>query len=193
MKKFLALALALVMLLAVAVPASAADLMADQTSDVGDVSVVYDGTTVQVDFTINAAATIGDIVDTGDWVMTETQIYVGDKAPKKSAPGSFPCIYEGDSVTGSYTITLSDLGITDSPTPLYVAIHATLANTVEGIIGYNDDGSAILGNVPVEESAWVFLTADEASVAGAANGAAFTGTSKSWANLFTLPLSTVTP
>ncbi len=84
MNKFLALALALVMLLAVAVPASAADLMADQTSDVGDVSVVYNGTTVQVDFTINAAATIGDIVDTGDWVMTETQIYVGAEAPKRA-------------------------------------------------------------------------------------------------------------
>ena len=61
---------------------------------------------------------------TSGWAMTTTHLYVGARAPKKSAPGQFPFKHEGlNYVTQDvYEIPLSTFGTNVSQ--LYIAAHA---------------------------------------------------------------------
>ena len=89
------------------------DLIADGGADgdqidVGDLSVSYDGSNLNIVFTT---------VD--GWEMDETHLYVGAAAPTKSSPGKFPYKHEelGWVTSDSYSIALA-------PGDYYIAAQA---------------------------------------------------------------------
>lgn len=141
---------ALVMMTMVATPSPAladeytcepytTELYADQTLDVGEVTVLSDGVNLTVTYT----------VDDPDWYLTDTHLYVGTRAPKSSAPGRFPYKQSGlADADYTFTVPLAMLGATPTTT-LYIAAHSV----VETIVGYGDpsmdDFNALLPVDPV--------------------------------------------
>jgi hypothetical protein len=100
------------------------DLIADggaggEQLDVGDLSVSYDGSNLNIVFTT---------VD--GWEMDETHLYVSAAAPTKSSPGKFPYKHEelGWVTSDSYSITLS-------PGTYYIAAQAEVRKWL-----YYDEG-----------------------------------------------------
>jgi len=93
------------------------DLLVDQTTDVGDVSVWNDDNYLYVKFDT-----------TGNWYMIETNLYIDTSPP--SAPISYDySTPHADVQTYTYSIPLTwDVGV-----ELYIAAHALVYNT--GIIG----------------------------------------------------------
>jgi len=122
MKRFIILSIVLLVLAGFAITSSANGviLFADQTLDVGNLTLVVSGTDLVVTYNI-----------TLPWVLGETHLYVGTSKPTKSAPGRFPYGPE-DAIGGVYTIDLTDF-ITDFtvPTTLYIAAQAEVTNPTE--------------------------------------------------------------
>ena len=92
MRKSITLILALASLLVVLFAGTALagttvvePLMAGQNTQVGTVTISDDGTSLTVEY---------DITEDG-WFLSTTHVYVGLKAPAKSAPGQFPYKHEG--------------------------------------------------------------------------------------------------
>ena len=136
MKKFIVLSIVLLILAGFGITSSAevVTLLADQTIEVGTLTVEVVGGNLEVTYTITAP-----------WVLGETHLYVGDTAPKKSAPGQFPYGPESpeyaEIVDGvKYTIDLADfVGI------LFIAAQAEVINPEE----IDPDTE-----LPIEETAW---------------------------------------
>jgi len=137
MKKFIVLSIVLLMLAGFAITSSANGviLFADQTLEVGNLTLVVSGTDLVVTYNIISP-----------WVLGETHLYVGTSKPTKSAPGRFPYGPEV-AIGGVYTIDLTNF-ITDFtvPTTLYIAAQAEVTNPTE------DDPNT--GEPPREETAW---------------------------------------
>ncbi len=131
MRKFIVISIVLLMLAGFGITSSAVTLWADQTIDVGTLTVEID---VNGDLVVTYAIT-------APWVLGETHLYVGTAAPKKSAPGQFPYGPE-DAVGGVYTI---DLSIFEGVFPLYIAAQAEVTNPTE-----IDPDTGL----PIEETAW---------------------------------------
>jgi hypothetical protein len=115
------------------------DLIADGGADgeqlnVGDLSVSYDGSNLNIVFTT---------VD--GWEMDETHLYVSTAAPTKSSPGKFPYKHEelGWLTSDPYSIALA-------PGDYYIAAHAE----VRLLTGY--DTTDPLNPIPIYryESLW---------------------------------------
>ena len=134
MRKFIVISIVLLMLAGFGITSSAMDvtLWADQDLDVGTLTVEVVGTDLVVTYAITAP-----------WVLGETHLYVGELAPKKSAPGRFPYGAE-DAVDGVYTIPLADLDAEAGDT-LFIAAQAEVENP--------DEIDPITG-LPREESVW---------------------------------------
>ena len=117
MRKFIVISIVLFMLAGFAITSSAdvVTLYADQTLDVGTLTVEVVGTDLVVTYAIDSP-----------WVLGETHLYVGTSAPTKSAPGRFP--YGADDVAeeGKYVIDLE--GFTGT---LYIAAHAEVTHSTE--------------------------------------------------------------
>ena len=159
MKKLVALALvtmlAFTTAIAVAGIPKTTELLADQTLDVGGVSVSDDDVNLTVKY-----------VTTDGWVINETHLAVAESA------AAIPQTKKGNPIPGQfeYKNESQDLGITEytyvipfplsweAGTELYIAAHAEVAHL-------NDTGF-----VDQEETAW-------------GNGTSFTG--KNWAMYFT--------
>ena len=131
MRKFIVISIVLLMIAGFAITSSAMDvtLWADQDVDVGTLTVEVIGDDLVVTYAITAP-----------WVLGETHLYVGELAPKKSAPGRFP--YGPDDVAeeGKYVIDLE--GFTGT---LYIAAQAEVTNPDE----IDPDTE-----LPREESVW---------------------------------------
>ncbi len=154
MKKFIVISIVLLMLAGFAITSSAdvVTLLADQDLDVGTLTVEVIGDDLVVTYAITAP-----------WVLGETHLYVGELAPKKSAPGRFP--YGPDDVAeeGKYVIDLE--GFTGT---LYIAAQAEVTNPDE-----IDPDTGL----PREESLW-------------ANGTQIRS-GKNWATYFTFVVPAV--
>ena len=135
------------------------DLIADGRDtalDVGDLTVDTDGT---ITFQIDEVNT--------DWLLEETHLYVGDKAPVKSAPGKFP--YKNEVLGGESSVVYSvDLAAydVDGDGIVYVAAHAALIMQ----IGEDPDTGEPIYDY---ESAW-------------AQGDEAIGKGKNWATCFSV-------
>jgi hypothetical protein len=103
-------------------------LYAGQHTDVGVVTVTDNGDTLTVTYEIDGT----------DWAITETHLYVGEEAPKKSAPGQFGYGDEGlATFSVSYEIDLADF----SSDELVIAAHAVVQETFGGEVdldGFSD-------------------------------------------------------
>jgi len=137
MRKFIVISLVLLMIAGFGITSSANGviLFADQTLEVGNLTLVVSGTDLVVTYNIISP-----------WVLGETHLYVGTSKPTKSAPGRFPYGPEV-AIGGVYTIDLTNF-ITDFtiPTTLYIAAQAEVTNPTE-----NDPNT---GEPPREETAW---------------------------------------
>ena len=138
------------------------DLIADgreTASDVGDLTVAADGT---ITFQIDDGST--------DWRLEETHLYVGDKAPAKSAPGRFT--YKNEELGGvaldEYNVDLAAADA-DGDGIVYIAAHAGLIMQ----IGVDPDtGEPIYA----DETAW-------------AQGDEPIGKGKNWATCFSVTVT----
>ncbi len=129
MKKILAIVLTMVLLIgfyptAVAHAGTAMELplTAGQTTQVGTITVVDDGSNLTVTY-----ATLPD------WTLTETHLYIDTVVPKNAAPGRFPYKHTGlSAATDTYTIPIS-VGTT-----YHIAAHAVVQNDGSGaIVGWD--------------------------------------------------------
>ena len=151
MKRFIVLSIVLLMLAGFAITSSAVTLpvpvplpttvtlFADQTLDVGTLTVAFDGTNLVVTYAMNPWNSVEE-----GWELLETHLYVGIDPPTKSAPGRFPY----DAINGVYEI---DLG-SDFPGAftLYIAAHAEI-----GMVDEFGDPICYEGtDVQIEETAW---------------------------------------
>jgi len=119
MKRFIILSIVLLVLAGFAMTSLAAEvvtLFADQDVDVGTLTVDIINGDLVVTYAISAP-----------WVLGETHLYVGESAPKKSAPGRFPYGPE-EAVVGVYTIPLDDF---NGATILYIAAQAEVTHSTE--------------------------------------------------------------
>ena len=134
MRKFIVISIVLLMLAGFAITSSAEDvtLLADQTIDVGTLTVEVVGDNLVVTYAI-----------TPPWVLGETHLYVGELVPKKSAPGRFP-YGPDDAVDGVYIIPLVVLGA-EVGDILVIAAQAEVTNPDE----IDPDTE-----LPREESVW---------------------------------------
>jgi len=146
------------MLAGFAITSSAVTLLADQTIDVGTLTVEIDGGNLEVTYTITNL----------EWELLETHLYVGYTNPEDltSAPGQFPYSEEHDPavLTFTYIIPISEIDsyslkggkkwVVDDegePDEIYIAAQAEIG-MVDG------DGNPVL-DVPeigeqIEETAW---------------------------------------
>ena len=159
MKKFIVISIVLLMLAGFAITSSAevVTLLADQTVEVGTLTVVVVGDNLEVTY---------EITDPG-WELLETHLYVGKTDPKDltSAPGQFP--YSElplSTISQTYTIALSDIDsyelvkgkkwhAEDNPgiglaDVIYIAAQAEIGMVDNGEPVLDDDGEQI------EETAW---------------------------------------
>jgi hypothetical protein len=139
MKKFIVLSIVLLMLAGFGITSSAevVTLLADQTIEVGTLTVEVVGGNLEVTYTITAP-----------WVLGETHLYVGDSVPAKSAPGRFP-YGPDDAVDGVYIIPLADLDA-EVGDILVIAAHAEVTNP--------DEIDPVTELPPREETAWADVT-----------------------------------
>ncbi|MBI4188119.1 MAG: hypothetical protein HY529_02820 [Chloroflexi bacterium] len=126
MKKILALLAIAILTLVLATPALAqvslpftTNLIADGRGEapvVGTLTVAADGT---ITYQIDEAST--------GWRLQETQLYVGDAAPAKSAPGQFPNKHEelGGVASDSYIVDLAAADLNGDGI-VFIAAHAGL-------------------------------------------------------------------
>jgi hypothetical protein len=130
MKKFLIPVLAVLLALIVAIPVAAASPMTanlvmdgrDSAAVAGTVDIAYDDAgNITVTYAVDPTTNDG-------WSLSEAQVYVGTKAPSKSAPGRFPYRAVPSADPNVWTRTVS---LTPEPgQPIYVAAHAELTKTV---------------------------------------------------------------
>ncbi len=97
------------------------DLIAGQTTDVGEVSVTNDGENFYVEFT----------VDEEGWLIHEVQVYIGCDPPESGAPGQFTFVdddFEEGLTTYTATIPIEDacIDLADKGGAVYVATHAVV-------------------------------------------------------------------
>lgn len=144
MKKSIILMLALASLLlllsagtALAGETQVHPLMAGQHTQVGTVTISDDGSQLTATFAITEDG----------WYLTTTHLYVGDEAPKKSAPGQFPYKHEGiHATTDTFVVPIVPV------TTYYVAAHADVLNE-NNIIAcecstFPETGSITWGAIP---------------------------------------------
>jgi hypothetical protein len=136
MKKFIVLSIVLLMLAGFGITSSAevVTLLADQTIEVGTLTVEVVGGNLEVTYTITNP----------EWQLGETHLYVGTSIPTKSAPGRFP-YGPGGAV---YTIALTDFG---GVFPLYIAAQAEIGK-VDPVTG--DPVLDPNTGLQIEETAW---------------------------------------
>ena len=158
MKKFIVLSIVLLVLAGFAITSSAVIpapvplpttviLFADQTLDVGTLTVAFDGTNLLVTYAMNPWNSVEE-----GWELLETHLYVDAAYPTKSAPGRFP--YGPDLATAGqylrvYTIDLAGfIGI------LYIAAQAEI-----GMVDESGDPICYeFTTVQIEETAWAYGT-----------------------------------
>jgi hypothetical protein len=73
------------------------DLVAGQTTKIGEFTVSSDGTDLTINYTITDSK----------WYITKTHLYVGLNKPTTSAPGQFPYKHENIGYTQSDAFTIS--------------------------------------------------------------------------------------
>jgi hypothetical protein len=92
-----------------------ATLWAGQHIEVGIVTIKKEGENLIVKYQITQ----------GDWIITETHLYVGPTPPDKGSPGKFPYMKENvDDTVDDYTIALDD--VVNENNCFYVAAHAVV-------------------------------------------------------------------
>ena len=117
------------------------DLLAGQTIDSGNLTVELDEGTVIVSYETE-----------GDWVITETHLYVGPLAdmplntPGNPQIGQFPDADEFDPAVTAVTYATLDL---EPGECVYVAAHAVVVNTVTG-----EEETAWANGDPLGGSSW---------------------------------------
>jgi len=166
MKRILALLVVPILMVVLVTPVLAqaslpftTDLIADGRDtalDVGDLTVGADGA---ITFQIDEAST--------DWRLEETHLYVGDKAPAKSAPGKFSYKHEelGGVASDTYIVDLVAADVNGDGI-VYIAAHAGLIMQ----IGVDPEtGEPIYA----DETAW-------------AQGDELIGKGKNWATCFSV-------
>jgi hypothetical protein len=162
-------ALVIPVLLAAITPADAfacddeTTLYAGQTTAVGVVTVSDDGQSLVVSYDIDGT----------DWAITETHVYVGEEAPKKSSPGQFDY---GDSGLATFSVSYEiDLGDFSSD-ELVVAAHAVVQQTFGGEVDLDgladslpDDGDIVPQFQGSDDGYWN-ITFGEGDLEGSYNG-----------------------
>jgi hypothetical protein len=131
--KRLSIALALVLAVALSGTATVVTLVAGQHFDAGSIYCNAEDGVVSI-----------KICAASGWGLTETHVYVGAKAPTKSAPGRFP--YSHENLDGAsmdtFEIALDGLDIECGGT-LYVAVHAVVKGAGLGVETAWGDGQYI--------------------------------------------------
>ena len=139
MRKFIVISIVLLMIAGFAITSSAMDvtLWADQVINVGNLTVVVDGTDLVVTY---------DLTGSG-WELLETHLYIGDEQPTKSAPGRFP--YGPDDATIGQYIRVYTIDLEGFIGTLYIAAQAEI-----GMVDENDEPVLDENDEQFEESAW---------------------------------------
>ena len=170
MKKFIVISIVLLMLAGFAITSSAMDvtLWADQVINVGNLTVVVDGTDLVVTYTIPDDPVLGY----PEWELLETHLYVGWTNPAEdlnSAPGQFPYSEEHESAvfTFTYIIPISEIDsyklkggkkwvVDEEAVPgdvIYIAAQAEIGMIDEDGEPVLDDPDPEIGE-QIEETAW---------------------------------------